>query len=45
VHAQQEGNGIVLRVLSRGGVLVYLERVEVIELVEAEQALLPEIAV
>ena len=45
VHAQQQGDGVVRRVLRRGGVLVDLERVEVLELVEAEQALLPKIAV
>ena len=39
VHAQQQVDGVVRLVLVRLGVLVDLERIEVVELVQAEQAL------
>ncbi len=45
MHAQQQRDGVVRLILRRGGILVHLERIEVLELVQAEQALFPHIAV
>ena len=45
LHLEQQLDGAVIRVLVGFGVLVDLERLEVLQLVEAEQAVLPELGV